>query len=158
MNIGGRILWSHLKTPSVTVSVQRSPRPQVYLYRVVNMVDMGRGGRTAIMQPFDTNDGFEVIPMDQGQNKKSKLSVPHKVGNLKFLYASKKQAQIMDMNYVVNCALGGAGLEKIVMDVLSPGDLLAVRPKRGGEGIHSLEALRIVNTNKKQSSGRIHAV
>ena len=158
MNIGGRILWSHLKTPSVTVSVQRSPKPQVYLYKVVNMVDMGRGGRTAIMQPFDTDDGFEIIPMDEGVNKKSKLSVPHKVGNLKFLYASKTQARMMDMNYVMNCALGGAGLERIVMDVLSPGDLLSVRPKRGGEGIQSVEALRIVNANKKQNNGRIHAV
>jgi hypothetical protein len=158
MNIGGRILWSHLKTPGVTVSVQRAPAPQVYLYKVVNMVDMGRAGRTAIMHPFDTNDGFEAIPMDKESHKKTRLSVPHRVGNLQFLYASKERARIMDMNYVMNCAFSGAALEKIVLDVLSPGDLLAVRPKKGGEGIQSLDALRIVNTNKKQTRGRIHAV
>ena len=109
MNIGGRILWSHLKTPGVTVSVQRAPKPQVYLYKVVNMVDMGRAGRTAIMHPFDTNDGFEAIPMDKESHKKTRLSVPHRVGNLQFLYASKERARIMDMNYVMNCALNGAG-------------------------------------------------
>lgn len=158
MNVGGRIMWSHLKTRNVTVSVARTPRPQVYLYKIVNLVDMGRGGRTAIMQPFDTQDGFEMIPMDQAPAKKSKLFVPHKAGNLRFLYASKKQPRIMDMNYVLNCALNGAGLERIVLDVLSPGDLLAVRPKRYSEGIHSIEALRIVNTNKKRKSAQAHAV
>lgn len=112
MNIGGRILWSHLKTPGVTVSVQRAPKPQVYLYKVVNMVDMGHAGRTAIMHPFDTKDGFEAIPMDKNDHKKTRLSVPHRVGNLQFLYASKERARIMDMNYVMNCALNGAGLEK----------------------------------------------
>lgn len=158
MNIGGRILWSHLKTPGVTVSVQRTPKPQMYLYKVVNMVDMGRAGRTAIMHPFNTNDGFEAVPMDKEGHKKTRLSVPHRVGNLQFLYASKERARIMDMNYVMNCALNGAALEKIVLDVLSPGDLLAVRPKKSGEGIESLDALRIVNANKKQKRGRIHAI
>lgn len=157
MNIGGRILWSHLKMPSVTVSVQTAPKPRVYMFRVLNMVEVGALGRTAIVEPFDPDDGFEMALL--GDNDKSqKLPVPYKVGNLKFMYTGKKPVKLTDLDYVVNCTFGGNAVEKIVMEVLSPGDLLVVRPKRNLAGIKSVEALRVASRFKKHKGRYLHAV
>lgn len=160
MNIGGRILWSHLKVPGVTVSVQSAPKPRVYMFKVLNMVEVGAMGRTAIVQPFDPDDGFEMMPMDEPRHSKGKgkLPVPYKVGNLKFMYASNKSIKLTDMDYVLNCTFGGNNVEKIVMEVLSPGDLLVVRPKRDMDGIKSVEALRVVSKFKKHKGAYLHAV
>lgn len=157
MNIGGRILWSHLKMPGVTVSVQSAPRPRVYMFRVLNMLEVGALGRTAVVEPFDPDDGFELSLMAE-REKFPKLPVPHKVGNLKFMYTGKKPVKLTDMDYVLNCTFGGSAVEKIVMEVLSPGDLLVVRPKRDLEGIKSVEALRVASRFKKHKGRYLHAV
>jgi hypothetical protein len=157
MNIGGRILWSHLKMPSVTVSVQTAPKPRVYMFRVLNMVEVGAMGRTAIVEPFHPDDGFDMSFMDQ-KEQSPKLPVPYKVGDLKFMYTGKSPVKLTDLDYVVNCTFGGNTVEKIVMEVLSPGDLLVVRPKRDLGGIKSVEALRVASRFKKHKGVYLHAV
>ena len=157
MNIGGRILWSQLKIPGVTVSVKRAPKPHVCIYRVKQMVDMGAQGRMAMVEPFDTNDGFELIMMDEQVQQKSKLSVPHKIGNLRFIYAASKKAVLTDLDYVLNCVLHKKQVDKVVLEVLSPGDLMVVRPKKQG-GIHSVEVLRIAGNMQKENNGHVNAL
>lgn len=157
MNIGGRIMWSHLKMRGVTVSVQKAPRPYVYLYRVVNVMDLGKRGRTAVIEPFGADDGFGIELMDAPRG--GKKVVPARIGSLAFLNASKKQPRLSDVNYVASCVFGNdVSLERVVADVIAPGDILSVRPKRVGEGIHSIETLRVVKSKQKLRNGILHAV
>lgn len=160
MIIGGRIMWSHLKMQGVTVSVRPAPKPKIYMLKVQKMLDMGRHGRTAIVEPFAPDDGFEMVWMDEGMQREEKprLPIPYKIGALKCLYASKKPIALTDMDYVMNCTLSGRRIEKIVLDVLMPGDLLIVKPKKCLSAIKSIEALRIVSRYKKQKGQYLYAV
>ena len=150
MNIGGRILWSNLKIPGVTVSV--SPEPKTYgaIFQVETMVEAGKNHRMATLKPFDL--GYDLITMEYEADATGKkaLSLPFKMGNLRFLYLSKADSKLVDVEHLMQFGMNGKRYEKIVPDVLMPGDLLVVRQKRKGQGIQGVEVLRGISKTTRR--------
>ena len=147
MNIGGRILWSNLKVPGVTVSVSPEPKTYAAVFVVDKMIETGRsrnskGQKIATLKPFEI--GFDMITMEYeaGATGKKELSLPFKLGNLSFVYTTRADSRLIDVEYMMQFGSAGRRYEKIVPDVLMCGDVLVIRQKRKGQGIQSVEVLR----------------
>lgn len=158
MNIGGRILWSNLKMPGVTVSVSPEPKTYAAVFVVDKMIETGRNRRIATLKPFDI--GFDLITMEYeaGATGKKELSLPFKMGNLSFLYTSRADSRLVDVEYMMQFGSAGKRYEKIVPDVLMSGDVLVVRQKRKGQGIHGVEVLRKVSKTARRKVEVMNAI
>lgn len=145
MNIGGRILWSHLKVPGVTVSVSPAPKTYALVFQVDKMVDVTKNHRFATLKPFDLGYDQIVVEYEAGPMNKKQLSLPFKMGNLSLLYTAKTDSKLIDVEYFMKFGMDGRRFEKIVPDVLMAGDLLVVRQKPRGQGIQGVEVLRAIS-------------
>lgn len=158
MNIGGRILWSHLKMPGVTVSVTPEPKAYGIVFRVENMVDVRKNHRFATLKPFDAGYDQIVVEYEAGITGKKELSLPYKIGNLSLLYMAKTDSKLVDVEFLMKHGMHGKRFERIVPDVLMAGDLFVVRQKSKGQGIHSVEILRGICATTRRKVDIVNAL
>ena len=158
MNIGGRILWSHLKMQGVTVSVSPEPKTYAVVFQVDKMVDVKKNHRFATLKPLEIGYDQIVVEYQAGAKRKNELSLPCKIGNLTLLYTAKADSQMIDIEFLMKYGMQGKMFEKIVPDVLMVGDLIAVRQRSRGHGIYGIEVLRGIAASMRRKMEKINAL
>jgi hypothetical protein len=140
MNVDNRSFWSFLKTPTVTVSVKRQREEPCAVFRVRNLIDLGGGRQTAMLEGYlPDHDGRKSI-------KKTRLAMPSKIGNLDVVYTTKTITPVSHVYHVIGQILRSPGTDKIVPEVLAPGDFI-VFVKKARQKI-AIEALRVMPSGK----------
>ncbi len=147
-----RYYWSHLKTKNVTVSVKPKRKEKGLIFRVSNMVDLGNGRQTVMLDHVDYPKSFSVRSDD------SEIAVPFRMGHLDFIYASGKKPSLRNVKCLITALYKKQSVEPIVMDVLAPGDLLVFKQEAGSTKIRMVETLRVVCENSYRKSDVNHAL
>lgn len=147
-----RYFWSHLKTKNVTVRVSPKDEPAGVVFRVSNMIDVGKGRQTVILDYVEDIHSAYRRPRRQG------LSIPFRMGNLDFVYTSRQNPMVQNVDALLLSLYKGAKVERIVTEVLSPGDLLVFRQHSKTLKIKMIDALRIVKENTYVQSKAGHAI
>ncbi|MGQ0526501.1 MAG: hypothetical protein ACT4OY_00485 [Alphaproteobacteria bacterium] len=145
MILDSRILWSLLKTESVTVSVTRRPAKTFLLFQVTQMTDLGRGRPQIFLRSI--NYKAESLRQCAVTVKKSALSLPGKIGNVGVTYAGLACKPISDVSEAIVWIKGKACIEKIVPDVLVPGDFVVFKTVKDGQVLF-VEALRAMTVKQ----------
>lgn len=132
-----RYFWSHLKTKNATVRV--NPREEVsgLVFLVNNVVDLGAGRQTVFLDHVD-------YPESSPSKVKKASAVPMRMGDLDFVYASRKTPVVRNVRNLIASVFKEVRFEKIVVDVLSPGDLIVFRQDENTRKIKIIDTLRIV--------------
>lgn len=136
-----RYFWSHLKTSSATVRVNPKAELTGLVFRVNNIVDLGMGRQTIFLDHIDYPDAH-INP-----RVKKAAAVPMRMGDLDFVYASRKTPVIRNVRNLIASLFKDTRLEKIVVDVISPGDLIVFRQDENTSRMRIVETLRIVKEN-----------
>ncbi len=148
MNVDNRSFWSFLKTDNVTVSVKRPHQEPCAVFRVKNLIDLGGGRQTAMVEGY--------LPLELGRKspKKSRLSMPRKIGNLDIVYTTKTITPLSHVYQVIGQILRSSQMDRIVPDVLAPGDFLVFTKKasRSSQKM-SIEALRVMTGKPNGKAG-----
>ncbi|MGH1403672.1 MAG: hypothetical protein ACRBDL_05465 [Alphaproteobacteria bacterium] len=147
-----RYYWSHLKTKNVTVSVKPKRKEKGLVFRVSNMVDLGNGRQTVMLDHVDYPKSYAIRP------DMSDIAVPFRMGNLDFIYASGKKPSLRNVKCLITTLYKEQSVEAIVMDVLAPGDLLVFKQEEGSTKIKMVETLRVVCDDSYQKSDVNHAL
>lgn len=133
-----RYYWTHLKTRNVTVRVQPKDDPMGVVFQVKNMVDSGKGRQMVVLTHVDHLDQAFRRP------KQGDVAVPFKMGDLDFVYTSRQNPCMQNVAVLLGCLYQGQQVERIVLDVLSPGDILVFRRQKGETNMNIAEAFRVV--------------
>lgn len=136
-----RYFWSHLKTSSTTVRVNPKAELTGMVFRVNNIVDLGMGRQTIFLDHIDYPDAHA------NPRVKRAGAVPMRMGDLDFVYASRKTPVIRNVRNLIASLFKDMRLEKIVVDVISPGDLIVFRQDENTRRMRIVETLRIVKEN-----------
>ena len=127
-----------MKTKSVMVRVKPRDELSGVVFRVKSMVDVGAGRQTIVL------DHVNGAPVLFDHRRQESLCVPLRMGNLDFIYASGQSPCIQNVGMLLGALYKEARVERIVTDVLCPGDLLVFRQQKKTMKIKTVEALRIV--------------
>ena len=136
-----RYYWSHLKTKTVTIRVMPKEKQRGIVFRVSNMIDLGKGRQTVMLDHVDFPKTFHTREADP------EVAVPFRMGNLDFIYTSLQQPKVQNVHNLLSALYKDEQVERIVADVLSPGDLLIFKQEGNSMRIKMLEALRVVKEN-----------
>ncbi|MCB9976396.1 MAG: hypothetical protein H6858_02200 [Rhodospirillales bacterium] len=134
-----RFYWSILKTRNVTVSVQPRDGVRGVVFAVNKLIDIGDGRQTVFLDHVDSPQGSLKR---KGVN--NELAIPFKMGNLDFVYISRRVPVIRDVSVLISELYKEAKVERIVPEVLCPGDLLVFRQDEEEYKIRMVDALRLV--------------
>jgi hypothetical protein len=141
MNIDNRSFWSLLKTRTVTVRVRPIFEEPCAVFRVKSLVDMGTGRRTAMLEGYLPDHE----PRKAKNMKKPRLAIPRRIGNLDIVYTTKTITPVSRVYQVIGEILRRSSTDRIVPEVLAPGDFLVFTKKaRNGMDNMSVEALRVM--------------
>ena len=134
-------------------ALRDSAMPQA-LFRVTNMIDLGFGRQTAILDNI-------ACPAQGGLSlHKNDLAIPRRLASLDFVYTSKKVGAITNAHAVIQEKHRNARVEHITTDVITPGDFLVFKslpPRQVTQTIFS-EALRLIPEFKGRKIRTSHAV
>ncbi len=148
-----RYYWSHLKTRSVTVSVSPSRQKRGIVFRVGSIVDLGTGRQTVMLENVDYQNSHLL------REQKENIAVPLKMGTLDFVYASGKKPCLRNVKALLTSVYKGYHVEEIVLEVLTPGDLLVFEQDDGASSKMKLvSTLRAVKENSYQKSATRYAL
>lgn len=148
-----RYFWSHLKTKNAMVRVRPSREClSGMVFRVNNLIDLGQGRQTVVLDPVDYPD-----PIKPTRNKKPG-AVPMRMGALDFVYASRKTPFIRNVRNLIANVYKDVRIEKIVVDVIAPGDLLVFRQEENGSTIKMVETLRVVKNHSQKNKKAEYAL
>ncbi|PCJ98522.1 MAG: hypothetical protein COA45_07295 [Zetaproteobacteria bacterium] len=147
-----RYYWSHLKTKTVTVRVAPRKTQHGIVFRVNNMIDLGNGRQTVMLEHVDYPKTY------QNRSRNSDVAVPFRMGNMDFIYTSPGQPKIQNVHNLLSTLYKNEEVEKIVADVLSPGDLLIFKQEGKSLQIKMIDALRIVKANSYKKNKSQHAL
>ncbi len=136
MNVDNRSFWSFLKTKNVTVRVRPVHEEPCAVFRVLNLIDLGGGRQTAVLQGYLPEENTRHV------SKKASLAMPRKIGNLDIVYTTRKITPVSHIYKVIAQVLDRCCMDRIVPEVLAPGDFLVFikRPRKGGMKIEALRA------------------
>lgn len=139
-----RYIWTHLKTRNVTVSVRPKRKERGIVFRIGNMIDVGKGSQTIMLEPLSITPPPRLNCRHDNEN----IPVPFRMGRLNFLYASRVKPTEQNVYHLLSALYNDSKVERIVPDVLSPGDLLVFARKQNvgaaEQQIHMIDALRPV--------------
>ena len=133
-----RYFWSHLKTNSVTVRVKPKKRETGVIFRVGSIIDTGKGRRVAMLEHVDYPTTYHIC------NKGGDVAIPFRMGEIEFVYTSLRKPELRNIKTLLSALYKKGEVEKIVPDVICPGDLLIFMQDRGSLKIKMVEALRVV--------------
>jgi hypothetical protein len=142
MNVDNRTFWSFFKTSHVTVSVKRQPEEPCAVFHVKSLIDLGSGRQTAMLEGYIPDHG------GRPSAKKTRLSMPSKIGNLDIVYTTKTITPVSRAYQVIGQILRSSCTDRIVPDVIAPGDLLVLTRKQRRSTEYSIEALRVMPQRK----------
>lgn len=148
-----RYYWSHLKTRNVTVRVAPKKKTKGIIFRVKNMVDLGQGRQTVMLEHVDYPKSY-ALRTDINKD----VPVPFRMGNFDFVYTSRRKPAMRNVHSLLSTLYKDTQVEKIVTDVLSPGDLLVFTQDKNTTQIKMVETLRVVKENSYQKSTAEHAI
>lgn len=140
-----RYFWSHLKTKSVTVRVRPKKQPTGVVFRVGSMIDFGNKRQLVMLDHVDFPENYYA------PHNSSDVAIPFKMGQFDFVYTSLRRPEIRNVNSLLSALYKDGGVERIVSDVLSPGDLLVFKQKEGSLKIEMVEALRVVGQHEQKT-------
>ncbi len=140
-----RYYWSHLKTRNVTVRVRPKKQAKGVVFRVGNMIDLGNGRQTVTLDHVDCTS----IP---GRFQDKEVAVPFRMGNIDFVYTSSRKPAVHNVKNLLSTLYKDASVERIVTDVLCPGDLLVFKQENGTLKTEMVETLRVVNDRMVQQA------
>lgn len=132
-----RYYWSHIKMHNVTVSVKPRQNSQGVVFRVMNMIDIGDGRQTVVLEALERGESRLKCADDN-------FAVPFSMGNLDFVYASRQNPSLCDFRHLIASTYPEANIEEIVPEVLAPGDLLVFRQSKTDGSIKLAGAMRVV--------------
>ncbi len=133
-----RYYWSHLKTKTATVRVSPKKPQKGIVFRVGNMIDLGNGRQTVTLEHVDHPKNYRSY---KGSNN---IAVPFCMGNLDFIYTSKTQPRLQNVHNLLSTLYKDSNVEKIVIDVLSPGDILVFKQENNTIKMKIIDVLRVV--------------
>ncbi|MBI1300262.1 MAG: hypothetical protein GC137_01255 [Alphaproteobacteria bacterium] len=133
-----RFYWSHFKTKNVTVRVSPKKRQRGLVFKINNMIDLGFGRQTITL---DNVHYPNAIAYNYGYED---VAVPFRMGGYDFIYTSRKAPKLLHVNSLLSALYKEDEVEKIVPDILCPGDLLVFTQDKSSMKIRMLEALRVV--------------
>jgi hypothetical protein len=133
-----RYYWSHLKTSSVTVSVRPKKKETGVIFRVGSMVDIGVGRQVVMLEHLDYPTKYRI------RKKGGDVAIPFRMGDIDFIYTSLCKPELRNVNTLLSALYKKGEVEKIVPDVICPGDLLVFKQDKGSLKIKMVEALRVV--------------
>ncbi len=133
-----RYYWSHLKTKTATVRVSPKKSQKGIVFRVGNMIDLGNGRQIVTLDNIDYTGNYRIY------NNSTNIAVPFSMGNFEFIYTSKQQPILQDTNSLLSNIYNDCNLEKIVIDVLSPNDILIFKQDNDTSNVKIVDVLRIV--------------
>tara|TARA_B100001989_G_scaffold47492_1_gene30444 strand:- start:2347 stop:2805 length:459 start_codon:yes stop_codon:yes gene_type:complete len=133
-----RYYWSHFKMQNVTVSVKPKQKTQGVVFRVINMIDIGNGRQTVVLESVDYPEPSAAKSSNDG------FTVPFRMGELDFVYASRQNPSLCDYRHLISCVYPDAKIEEIVPEVLAPGDLLVFKQNKADGSIKMAGAMRVV--------------
>lgn len=133
-----RYYWSHLKTGSVTVSVRPKRKETGVIFRVGSMVDTGVGRQVVMLEHLDYPANYHI------RKKGGEVAIPFRMGDIDFVYTSLRKPELRNVNTLLSALYKKGEVEKIVPDVICPGDILVFRQDKGSLKIKMVEALRVV--------------
>lgn len=156
MNIYNRTLWSELKLPNLTVRVEPRPELPAFVFRVISILELGRGKRTIILGDIDS-------PMEYVQMKyKNPHAMPERVGCTNFVYVRGCGLAITNVPKAIAAycrfyqgASDDLAVEKVVPDVLRPGDFLSFKKICESDTKHSIETYRAIDIAEKKAGRRV---
>jgi hypothetical protein len=118
------------------------------VFRVQNMIDLGLGRQTAILDNIS-------FPAGHGRMiEKNGLSIPRKIANLDFVYTCKTVTSVPNARDAIRHIHANGAFEKITPDVISPGDFLIFEQTQEKAYATFAEALRVKpqRRQKKQNA------
>ncbi|MCK5374789.1 MAG: hypothetical protein KAJ40_05850 [Alphaproteobacteria bacterium] len=133
-----RYFWSHLKTSSVTVRVRQKKKETGVIFRIGSMIDTGHGRQVVMLEHVDYPRIYHI------RNKGGDVAIPFRMGDIDFIYTSLHKPELRNVNTLLSALYKKGEVEKIVPEVICPGDLLVFRQDRGSSKIKMVEALRVV--------------
>ncbi len=136
-----RYYWSHLKTKTATVRVSPKKPQKGVVFRVSNMIDLGCGRQTVMLEHVDYPKTYSKRIRDNS------VAVPFCMGELDFIYTSKDKPKIQNVHNLLSTLYKDDNVEKIVPEVISPGDLLVFKKEGDTMKIKMIQALRVVKEN-----------
>tara|TARA_R110002072_G_scaffold214459_1_gene371701 strand:- start:105 stop:566 length:462 start_codon:yes stop_codon:yes gene_type:complete len=148
-----RYYWSHLKTANVTVRVVPKQKQEGVVFRVGNMIDLGNGRQTVMLDHVDFPNAYYAKTA-----KNANVAVPFCMGVLDFVYTSPRKPVLRDVHSLLSTLYKGDQVEKIVLDVLSPGDLLVFKHDADTQRIKLVDTLRVVKENTYMKSKAEYAL
>ncbi|MFP4097437.1 MAG: hypothetical protein ACLFP8_04695 [Alphaproteobacteria bacterium] len=148
-----RYYWSHLKTNSVTVRVRPKIKETGVIFRVGNMVDTGRGRQVVMLDHIDYPKTYHIR-----KKKDAEVAVPFRMGDIDFIYTSLRKPELRNVNTLLSALYNKGEIERIVPDVICPGDLLVFKQNRGSLKIKTVEALRVVEHHLQKPKMATYAV
>lgn len=90
-------------------------------FRVMNMIDLGRGRRTVVLDNIPSTREKSVMVSNKD------LDIPLRIDNLELVYACKGLSLFSNAESAIQKARPSATLEKIVPSVLAPGDFVTFK-------------------------------
>jgi hypothetical protein len=114
------------------------------VFRVTNMIDLGYGRQTAMLDNIVT-PGKTALSFSRKE-----LAIPHKLASLDFVYTSKRVDAVTCARETLKEKHKTASIEKIVPDVLVPGDYLVFKNISSNSKAIISEALRLIPWSLKR--------
>lgn len=152
-----RFYWSHFKTKNVTVRVSPKKRQRGLVFKINNMIDLGYGRQTITLDNIHFPNALACdVACDE-------VAVPFRMGGYDFIYTSRQTPKLLHVNSLLSTLYKEDEVERIVPDILCPGDLLVFAQDKSSMKIRMLEALRVIKTrsfekNAYQKSNSEHAL
>ena len=144
---------SGIMAPESSVTLINPGMPQANtpqaLFRVTNMIDLGFGRQTAILDNI-VNPALSLPKKD--------LAIPTKLASLDFVYASKRVGAVANAHEVIRQNHVGAQIQSIPTEVLSPGDFLVFKNVQQTSRAIFSEALRLIPEFKGRKLKTSHAL
>ncbi len=134
-----RYYWSHLKTSNVTVRVAPKKKQKGIIFKVKHMIDLGNGRQTVMLEHVD----YPKTYLHRRDTPKD-VPVPFRMGEFDFVYTSAMKPALRNVQTLLSTLYKEEKVEKIVTDVLAPGDLLVFKQEKNGMSIKMVDALRVI--------------
>ncbi len=134
-----RYCWSHLKTSNVTVRVTPKKKQKGIIFRVKHMIDLGNGRQTVMLEHVDYPQTYM-----QRSERQGNVPVPFRMGEFDFVYTAAMKPALRNIQSLLSTLYKAEKVEKIVTDVLAPGDLLVFKQEKNGMSIKMVDALRVI--------------
>lgn len=126
--------------------------PMQAAFRVINMIDFGKGKRTLVL------DNIQGNPQKTTEFSNKDLAIPMRIDNLEFVYACKGLSLFANAESAIRNIKPSAALEKIVPDVLGTGDYLTFEGITGGPGRQIPGAMRFTPNGRSKPPKTGHAL